>query len=105
MAIDPKHEDQVLSEDYKVIAGMLVFQLVGMVKAGGEEWVPPFEIVITGADGDPVAHLQVTTEGTVRNLNHSHFTLRAHFPVTAVITDQSGNARELVFSPTDETVQ
>jgi hypothetical protein len=98
-------EGQLVSEDYKTIARMLVSLLVSMIHDGGEEWAPPFEVVITGAKDDLVAHFHVNADGSIRNLNRSHFTLQAHFPVTATITDDKGKALELFFSPDDQKLE
>jgi hypothetical protein len=97
-----KNEGELQSEHYVAIVRRLAFLVISMVKACGEDWTPPFEVFITGADDDAVMHFQVDAEGRLRNLIPSDFKLRARFPVTATITDRSGNARELVFSPNDE---
>ncbi len=97
-------ESRLTSDDYESIARMLVSLLVGMIQAGGEQWAAPFEIVITGANDDPVAHLHVNADGSV-DFNRSHFTLQAHFPVAATITDDKGNALEMVFCLDNQWLQ
>jgi hypothetical protein len=98
-------QSRLMSEDYKTIASMLVSLLLSMIHAGSEEWAPPFEIVISGANDDPVAHLRVNADSSIRSLNRSHFKLQANFPITAMITDDKGNARELVSSPDNQRLQ
>jgi hypothetical protein len=56
VANDLKNAGQALSEDYEAMARMLAVVLMGLVRAGGEEWTAPFEVFMAGADDDAVAH-------------------------------------------------
>src|ERR1700741_3159380 len=92
------------SADYKDICRVLAPQILALAaKAKEGQCVPPLEVLITGADDDPVAHVAVDANGRVGDLAHSWTLLGARYLVTITVTDKAGKTWDATFS--EETIQ
>jgi hypothetical protein len=85
--VEEKDKDDLTSDDYIRVARLIAERLTSILRLARERsMTPPFEMHVTGADDDEVAHASITADGHFEDVSgFPEQPLTARFPLTATV--------------------
>jgi hypothetical protein len=99
MTDDLRGGEQVQPEGFAALARHVIEQIADLWGSG--QYLPPFEIIFTDADGHLVTGIKMDQEGAFNNLPDAPYFLRAKFPITVMLVDQNGKTWQTSFTESD----
>jgi len=89
-----------MSQQFKweELARVLVLEIKTLSDRGFEA---PFEVLLYDSDNYVVCCLEMNSQGAFRSVHDLEVLLRAQFPLTASVTDRTGNVWKRSFDITD----